>query len=440
MQEVIVESRPDLKGTLDIFNSCVTSPVDKRGELTAIIGASRAIDCCIELLIEPSPHILEIKRNLVLLAEECQRHYDQTGSTDNQDTIRRGLKAYAGWSSLVTAGFLQDFECKGPSAAQGINLALAWVGKKRIADKYFQRIEKSLPGCNLTQSGLMSQVGLQRDDQVDTPEWFTEFEQFLEPFWKEFDLHNHQAPRIKTFHQKVQSEWIGRAAFPGPKRGAAVLTDRCMSQRQITTALAHSGPGIFSTEAHRAIAHWISGISGLNVQTVHQIPLIRPGYSSLADDWAIYYDVMLGILFRDYSSLAKDAASAEGLAAQPASYIFPTPAPLGIANSIRELLTGDSPCQDFGDLSPQLKVIVPEWTLYPSTDELKPSWAKWARSLGPLLRQFGIDALLAALIAGDLGITAKSKLYYCRVEAPEIWKATNKAYQLLGWGDAVPMP
>ena len=65
---------------------------------------------------------------------------------------------------------------------------------------------------------------------------------------------------------------------------------------------------------------------------------------------------------------------------------------------------------------------------------------KWARTPGPLLRQIGIDALLAALLTGDMGVTARSKLYYCLIQPQEIWDAAGKAYKALGLGDAVKMP
>jgi hypothetical protein len=227
----------------------------------------------------------------------------------------------------------------------------------------------------------------------------------LDVFWKEFDLKSHQTLPKKTFQEKADSEWAGRAAFPGPKRRAGVLTDRCLSTRQVETALSHTGCGMFSSAIHRAIAMWFVGFSGFYTPTVQRIPLVGAGVSKLPDDWRAYYDVPLGILFRDYSSLAKSAASAEGLQAQPASYVFPTPAPQRIADYVRELYANTTTSADLGDLVQELRVIQPQWNLYPSTDSLSPSFAKWARTPGPLLRQLGIDALLAALITGDLGVS-----------------------------------
>lgn len=99
MHETVVEKRQDLKGTLDIFNSCVPCPLDRKGELTAISGASMAIDQAVKLLITPSPLFLEIQRDLRQLAEECDKHYKETGLADNGDAFMRSFKGYPIWSS-----------------------------------------------------------------------------------------------------------------------------------------------------------------------------------------------------------------------------------------------------------------------------------------------------------------------------------------------------
>ena len=435
-----MEKRPDLRGSLDIFHSCVASPLDRTCELAAYTGAARSIDNALDLLITPSPRILEIQGNLALIVETCQEHYDDISAADEFETHQRSLSAYPTWESLVTSGFLKPFQCQGAEAAQGANLALAWVGVKHMADGYMRQISKSMPGCNVTSLNLLHEIGQLKAERGKVPEWFGQFEKYLTEFWREFDLHNHQAPLKKSFEAKVMSEWGNRAAFPGPKRRAAVLTKDCLSLHQVETALGHPGTGGFASTQHRQIALWFVGFSGLNTQTVSGIPLIRNGFTVLQDNWVAYYDVESGIFFRDYTSLAKSSAKAEGLEGQPASYVFATPVPQAIADAIRMLLSANPNCLNLGELVQELTAIQPEWTLYPSMETLKPSWAKWARTPGPLLRQIGIDALLAALLTGDMGVTARSKLYYCLIQPQEIWDAAGKAYKALGLGDAVKMP
>ena len=77
-REIMFEKQPDLKGSLDIFNACVPGPIDRRCELAVLRGAVTAINHAVALLIEPSPRILEIQRNLALIAEACEEHYAET--------------------------------------------------------------------------------------------------------------------------------------------------------------------------------------------------------------------------------------------------------------------------------------------------------------------------------------------------------------------------
>jgi hypothetical protein len=60
---------------------------------------------------------------------------------------------------LATSGFLEDFQCQGAKAAQGINLALAWIGAKDIAQGFMRQIEKSMPGCNQSPQNSYLKLG-----------------------------------------------------------------------------------------------------------------------------------------------------------------------------------------------------------------------------------------------------------------------------------------
>lgn len=60
--------------------------------------------------------------------------------------------------------------------------------------------------------------------------------------------------------------------------------------------------------------------------------------------------------------------------------------------------------------------------------------------MGPLMRQQGIDNLLTAIVTGNFGNTAKSKLYYCNVAHGEIWDACRRIYDYLKLGSPVEMP
>ncbi len=66
--------------------------------------------------------------------------------------------------------------------------------------------------------------------------------------------------------------------------------------------------------------------------------------------------------------------------------------------------------------------------------------ARWTNSSGVLMRQLGIDGLVAALLSNDFAMAPKAKLYYTAVSAQEIWDASAQLFTLMGWGPPTDMP
>lgn len=78
--------------------------------------------------------------------------------------------------------------------------------------------------------------------------------------------------------------------------------------------------------------------------------------------------------------------------------------------------------------------------VFPEISDLSPSFARWSRTLAPFALQIGLDALLAGLTTGDIGVSAKSKLHYALVSGHEQWHSAAALYKALDWEPPVAMP
>ena len=193
---------------------------------------------------------------------------------------------------------------------------------------------------------------------------------------------------------------------------------------------------MFRTHAERQVAMWIIGCSGLFATSTQSIPLV----GSTSDDWVVCYDLEAGVLRRDLSCLAPDAARARPGSGAPASFVTTTPAPIDVADELRRAAAANSHAREIGDLIPALRHLGPRDQLYPDLADLDPSFARWSRTLAPFGLQTGIDTLLTGLTTGDIGVTARSKLHYALVGGEEQWESAAALYKAIGWEDPVRMP
>jgi hypothetical protein len=139
---------------------------------------------------------------------------------------------------------------------------------------------------------------------------------------------------------------------------------------------------------------WLVGFSGLFAGTVKEIPLAAHAPAQ----WVAYYDPMSGLLYRDYSGLAPKAARPRPGKFVPASYCAPTPAPEDVRDFTRDRALSLGDPKSVGDLIPVLQQIQSHTTIYPWAGDLIPSWARWARTIGPFALQVGLDSLLAGFL------------------------------------------
>lgn len=442
----LAKSSMEVAGALLVFDREISSPIDRSCESLVYQGCAQSFELSLCLLNKPNSLAKSVLTQLESADQKCQELYEENSLKDDYDRDHRRFAPYPAWNVLSAVGRLPIDECQAERCAIGVNIGLAFASKKKIARGYMERIDKSLEKTQLTIEDLKHLLALPQLEQekyTKSIPWFKQFALFLTEFKQTFDELPDARPPIKSFDQKVRDEMCYRAVFTSAHHRAGILDNQCLSKRQIALAISYDSPSPFSSMAARRVATWLIEFSGLNVQTISSIRIETGSPLELIEDWAIKFELASGILFRDYTILATDSADPEGIDAEPASFICPLPSPKRIHEDVKELLCqvrDDGGPLTFGKLIPELDTLQPQWPIYPSVDQLTPSWAKLTFTVGPYLVNKGMDSMLAGALVGTLGIPIKSKLFYSRLTPAEIWLAAAHAYQIMGHSSPVEMP
>jgi hypothetical protein len=398
-------------------------------------AAVRVVDEAFRLLLRPNAAALLLHDELASLLTACLAEYRRRNAVDVESGLERRLLATPAWSALNGVCSFPEGTCHPGITALGIELALSWMNNKPMAVAFCNGARTAFEDVDLLNNDLLKLMEVQEGDKL--PHWIkharTVFAEFLASF---DDLPPPPPTTPKSFEEKAKLEFLGRAAFPTYRCRAGVPDDTCMSPRQIDEAMQFAGAGGFDSPAARRAALWLVGISGLFAGSTHRIPLA----TSAPDDWVVRYDVVTGLLYRDYRCLATDASRAQTEGCVAASFCFVAPAPRDVHAYLVVRAANTPGAISTGDLIPGLVLLQPHASLYPSLSDLIPSWARWSRSWGPLARQVGLDNFVAAAICGNLGLTARSKLYYSLLGSEEVWEACRRLYARLNFGVPVEMP
>ena len=410
-------------------------PLDHAGLLAVIIGANaaaRAACLCLKAQNSAATALLD---ELHCLGMTCTAEYAaRPGCVDAIDSIEGRLKANPAWALLWTIGSSASAADHPAAVAAGIELMVSLYQKKPMAVASCGSARVALSEKQLSGIPVEALFDLYQGEPL--PQWLKHCRATYAEFLATFD----SAPRPplppRSFEERARTELSCRTAFASHRRRAGVLDDTCFSRRQISAAVAYAGPGIFRTPAERRAAMWIIGCSGLFATSTQFIPLA----GSTVNDWVICYDVEAGVLRRDLSCLAPDAARARPGRGTPASFVATTPAPLDVAIELRRSAAMTHDPRNMGELIPALRQLGPRDQVYPDISDLDPSFARWSRTLAPFALQVGLDALLAGLTTGDIGVSARSKLHYALVGGDEQWESAAALYKALNWDAPVPMP
>lgn len=404
--------------------------------LGVIMGANAAAHAAYLVLKSPNPNAAALLDELHVLAMACTAEYQcRVGCVDSIDGMEGRRKANPAWALLAAIGSSIESVSQHPAiTAAGVELLLSLHQQKPMAAAFCGSARVALKVEHLDGVSIKALLDINAGEKM--PSWVKRTQVTLAEFLAAFDNAPPPPPPPRTFEERVRTELSCRAAFASHRRRAGVLDDTCFSQRQIAQAVNYSGSGMFRSAAERRAVMWITGISGLFATSTQFIPLS----GATVDDWVIWYDMACGVLRRDLSCLAPDAARARNGVGAPASFIANTPAPRDVAIELLRLARNVPGAREMGDIIPALRQLTPRDLVYPDRATLAPSFARWSRTLAPAGLQAGIGTLETGITTGDIGVTARSKLHYARVSGEEQWKAAAALYKAIGWKRPVPMP
>lgn len=258
----------------------------------------------------------------------------------------------------------------------------------------------------------------------------------LRRYWREvIDEFGGKTPVPRqTPTERIRSQVLSSALNTKASHVAGALDHRLLSHSQFLVAT-----GAIAREFKRDTLKGMAGLvvlrTGLSVEVA---PLIELGQAPRPEGLS-YLDAAQGVIEMDLSIAVHQSGKAlPGSIA--ASHRLQIRLPHDVHIKLIARLQRYPHAKNLSDLYPDESPPDPESTVFPSTDELKPTWSRLRYTLGLHLRLKGINKLLAALLSGDLGIIPRSKLHYAVVTASELHELERSLYAELDYGRPVDLP
>jgi hypothetical protein len=398
-----------------------------------------AVDTAFTLLPELNEVATKLKDDLTLLAAESDRLHRERNVADSSATLTGRKTLFPGWVTLTYLAETVTDLTSGRLIACGMELALKLItnDRKLVAEAHMRELAQGQIDFDINGDEFIKEAYFQTMGLAELLPWFARAKANYFRFRTAFSLHPPPPPPPPTLQERAMAQWKAHAAYPNFKHRAGVLDKTAMSELQVIHAC-HVGMSSGFTDRPSFMATlWFAGFSGLNFGTIGDIPLRGPDCS----EWVICIDIETGLLLRDFSCLAPKLAKANRSEhCIPATFTLATPIPKQVLALLKKRLLNFPTAVTLSDLIPEILHILSTQLLYPTTGDILPTWARWARTVGRYMRRQGIDSLLASLVSGNFGNSGKSKLHYCCVSSEEIWVVCATIYKLLNFGEPVTMP
>lgn len=174
--------------------------------------------------------------------------------------------------------------------------------------------------------------------------------------------------------------------------------------------------------------------SGLTWPLAKRIPVMEPDDS----EWVIWLDPARGCYHVNLTPIARNAAVANGNTNYiAATKVYARRLPAQLTQALCRLVENRPHATTLGELTGTLDVPE-EHAVGPSSDRvLKTSIARLYNSRSAVSRTLGLSAPLAALVLGEFGRGAHSRLYYQAISSQKLDCGLDRVADLLDWG---PIP
>ena len=411
---------------------CAPPPTDRAGWMAACQGALACLRAASSLARTLSPSAQEILTEFSALLVHLD-NITPSHLAESAQPMWRRLAQFPQWVALTRASRHSD---AGQLAALGLELFYCLHQDSVMAPESTRALLRVESGT-LLQSQIQEILMAPKTDLLDAPIWA----QRMNRLWPALREWLDAAPAqmitpAESGSERLRKALVAKCVYASPKHRGAILDHRHIDSPQLFEIGKQIWQGVFNKDGH-AVAAMLTWLSSTTVDALKDIPLA----AHRLDDWIMCIDVEQGLFCTDIQCIATDMAmpiAGEGHVAASTQVNKPMPRVLQQFLLDRFITTPEARC--LGHLLPELTEIKPHEPVIATTREIVPSMARWTNSSGVLMRQLGIDGLVAALLSNDFAMVPKSKLYYSCVSAKEIWDASARIFALMGWGPPAEMP
>lgn len=258
----------------------------------------------------------------------------------------------------------------------------------------------------------------------------------LRRYWRDVvRMYGGNTPRPpQTATERIRSQVLCSALNTKASHVAGALDHRLLPQSQFQLA-ANAIAGELKRDTLKGMVGLAVLRTGLSAEVA---PLLELGAAPRPDGLS-YIDVVRGVIELDLSIAVNQAGKALPGCILSAHRIQ-IRLPVEVHNNLVARLQRYPHAKNLYELYPEERAPDPEVSIFPSADELKPTWSRLRYTLALHLRLKGVNKLLAALLSGDLGIIPRSKLHYAVVSAAEFHEFEQSLYAELGFGAPVGLP
>ncbi|MGC4395656.1 hypothetical protein [Hydrogenophaga sp. T2] len=240
-----------------------------------------------------------------------------------------------------------------------------------------------------------------------------------------------EPPPPQTTDERVRGQILSAALNATSRHMGGAAHHRLLGPDQFNKALSRIVAELAVDNLEGALGFLVMR-TGLSIDVAGALPLRREPVA----DGRSFIDVDQGVAVVDLNVIANEA-SKPLVGSIPAGHRLRVHLPITLQSHLKARLQVHSNAQNLAELYPESRVPESRARIYPSRDELEPSWARLRYSLGWMLRNQGINKLHAAFLSGDFAIIPRSKLHYAAVSAQEWHVLQQWLHEKLGFDEPV---
>lgn len=395
------------------------------------LAASRAYRDAIEAVtkILPAPNVkIQDRLNDSKVLVTALENVMQDGWVESPSSLNGKKTKSPVWYQLVK---LSEKKQQTPQSMiyLGAAILLALHHKQRIPD----RISRHLDEMDGEEPLTVTQLNFLLDGHLSEETIGSTWIHTLQRDWRNLLRHYSDAPTPPpTKRGRIVGQILNTAIGGTTAHKAGASSHRQLSQRQMNRAIDFVRKEIERDTLLGALGLVVMA-TGFSVDLTAELDLL----SALAtSNWAAALCVQTGMLKIDYRIAVNEPARPLP-GCEPSSFIRWIPLPENLHANLRNRLERYPSATTLRELFPEHEVPGHMDPLYPSHDDIQPTWARLRESMGVMLRQIGTNSLHVFLLTGDMGHIPRSKLHYATVGTAELWEQFSIVYEQCQWNAPV---